>query len=338
MAATVAVTSRVGAHRLGYAPGPVTGTLTILSHVGRLEAIQLPAELEGRVEVVPIPMDGELDPDARGQVLLTTPTSVPTLREALGRGVEWVHLIGTGIDMFPLEVLGDGIVLTNSRGLSAVPISEWVMACILSFAKHMPESFVTEPPARWNIPPRPLGSLHGARLALLGLGGIGTAVARRALPFGMDVVALRHTDAPSPVEGVTMVGSIDELVSEADHIVLVAPLTEATRGLFDDDVFAAMKPGAHLVNVARGPIIDDGALRRALDAGIVAGADIDATDPEPLPAGHWMYGHPGVRVSPHLSWNWSGAFGAMYEVFLRNLAHWLADEPLESVVDPAQGY
>jgi phosphoglycerate dehydrogenase-like enzyme len=127
-------------------------------------------------------------------------------------------------------------------------------------------------------------------------------------------------------------------VSEADHIVLVAPLTDATRGLFDDDVFAAMKPGAHLVNVARGPIIDDGALRRALDAGIVAGADIDATDPEPLPAGHWMYGHPGVRVSPHLSWNWSGAVGAMYEVFLRNLAHWLADEPLESVVDPAQGY
>ncbi|MBU6316920.1 MAG: hypothetical protein KGR47_10465, partial [Acidobacteria bacterium] len=83
----------------------MTETLTVLSHVGRLEALELPPELAARVEVVPIPMDGVLDPDVRGQVLLTTPTSVPTLREALTRGVEWVHLIGTGIDMFPLEVL-----------------------------------------------------------------------------------------------------------------------------------------------------------------------------------------------------------------------------------------
>lgn len=312
--------------------------VTILSHVGRLEAIDLPPELAAQVDVVPIPMDGELDPEVRGQVLLTTPTAVPTLREALTRGVEWVHLIGTGIDMFPLDVLDDGVVLTNSRGLSAVPISEWVMACILSFAKRMPGSFVTEKPDRWNIPPQPLGTLSGATLALHGLGGIGTAIARRALPFDMRIKAMRFTDAPSPIEGVTMVRSITELVTDADHVVLVAPLTDATRGLFDDDVFAAMKPGAHLVNVARGQIIVDAALRRAVDSGIVACADIDATDPEPLPEGHWMYGHPGIRVSPHLSWNWSGAFGAMYEVFIRNLGHWLADEPLESVVDPAQGY
>lgn len=312
--------------------------LTVLSHVGRLEALDLPPELAERVEVIPIPMEGELDPDVRGQVLLTTPTSVATLREALTRGVEWVHLIGTGIDMFPLEVLGDGVVLTNSRGISAIPISEWVMACILSFAKRMPGSFVTEKPERWNIPPQPLGTLAGATLAIHGFGGIGTAIARRALPFEMQVKAMRFTDAPSPVEGVTMVRSITELVADADHVVLVAPLTDETRGLFDDEVFAAMKPGAHLVNVARGPIIVDGALRRAVDDGIVACADIDATDPEPLPEGHWMYSHPNVRVSPHLSWNWAGAFGAMYEIFLRNLAHRLAGEPLESVVDPGNGY
>lgn len=312
--------------------------LTVLSHVGRLEALDLPPDIAAQVDVVPIPMEGEIDPDVRGQVLLTTPTSVPTLREALTRGVEWVHLIGTGIDMFPLDVLGDDIVLTNSRGLSAVPISEWVMACMLSFAKRMPGSFVTEKPERWNIPPQPLGTLHGARLALHGFGGIGTAIAQRALPFGMDVVAMRHSDAPSPIPGVTMVRSIAELVADADHVALVAPLTDETRGLFDDDVFEAMTPGVQIINVARGPIIVEAALRRALDSGIVACADIDATDPEPLPEGHWMYEHPNVRVSPHLSWNWSGAFGAMYEVFIRNLSHWLADEPLESVVDPANGY
>lgn len=312
--------------------------LTILSHMDRLATVHLPSELTSRVEIVPIPMQGEIDPSIRGEVLLTTPSAVPTLTEALDRGVRWVHLVGTGIDMFPLEVLGDGIVLTNSRGLSAVPISEWVMACILSYAKRMPGSFVTEAPARWNIPPETLGSLDGARLALLGLGAIGVSVARRALPFGMDIVALRHSDAPSPVDGVRMVRTVGDLVDGADHIVLVAPLTDDTRGLFDDEVFAAMKPGAHLVNVARGPIIVDAALRRAVDSGIVACADIDATDPEPLPAGNWMYSHPRVRVSPHVSWNWSGAFGAMYDVFLRNVAHWLDDEPLESVVDPAAGY
>ena len=312
--------------------------LTILSHVGRLEAIDIPADLASEVEVVPVPMTGAVDPAIRGDVLITTPTAVETLPEVLTRGVRWVHLIGTGIDMFPLELIGPDLVLTNSRGVSAVPISEWVMACMLSFVKRMPGSFATEMPKRWNIPDPSFATLSGATLALHGLGGIGSAIARRALPFGMDVRAMRFTDAPSPVEGVTMVDSVVDLVRDADHVVLVAPLTDETRGLFDDEVFAAMKPGVQLINVARGPIIVEDALRRALDSGIVATADIDATDPEPLPEGHWMFSHPGVRLSPHVSWNWSGAFGAMYEVFLENLRRWIADEPLLSIVDPAAGY
>ena len=133
-------------------------------------------------------------------------------------------------------------------------------------------------------------------------------------------------------------GLLTELVADADHVVLVAPLTDATRGLFNDELFAAMKPGVQLINVARGPIIDDGALLRALDSGIVACADIDATDPEPLPDGHWMYSHPAVRLSPHVSWNWSGAFQAMYATFVDNLRLYLNDEPLLSVVNPADGY
>lgn len=312
--------------------------VTVLSHVGRLEAITIPEDIAGQITIVPIPGVGELDPGVVGEILLTSPTQLPNLSHVLTRGVRWVHLIGTGIDGFPVGAIGEDCILTNSRGLSAVPIAEWTMACMLSFVKRMPGSFITEPPERWNIPSPGLGTLHGATIAILGLGGIGAAVAERALPFGMRVRALRRSDAPSPVAGVEMVDSITELVADADHIVLVAPLTDATRGLFDDKVFAAMKPGVHLVNVARGPIIDDGALRRALDAGIVAGADIDATDPEPLPAGHWMYDHPRVRISPHVSWNWPGAFPAMFETFLANLRCWLEDAPLRSVVDPAAGY
>lgn len=312
--------------------------LRILSHVGRLDTIHIPDDLAERVEVIPIPMVGEIDADIVGDVLITTPTNVATLEDALSRGVRWVHLIGTGIDQFPVHLIGDDLILTNSRGLSAVPISEWVMACMLSFVKRMPGSFVQSQPRQWNIPSPSFATLDGANLAILGLGGIGTAIARRALPFGMNITAMRNTDAPSPVDGVRLVRSVTDLVADADHIVLVAPLTAATRGLFDDAVFASMKPGVQLVNVARGQIIDDDALLRALDSGIVACADIDATDPEPLPDGHWMYSHPSVRLSPHVSWNWSGAFQAMYATFIENLRRHLDGDPLLSVVDPADGY
>jgi phosphoglycerate dehydrogenase-like enzyme len=312
--------------------------LRILSQVGRLEAIDIPVEIAGQIELIAIPSEGELEPGLTGDVLLTRPSLVPNLAHVLSRGPRWVHLIGTGIDDFPLELIGEDCVLTNSRGLSAMPISEWVMACMLSFEKRMPGSFIAEPPKMWNVPRPGFGTLYGGTLALLGLGGIGTAVAQRALPFGMNIKALRNTDAPSPVPGVEIVRTIDELVADADHIVMVAPLTEATRGLFDDRVFSLMKPGVHLVNVARGPMIDEDALRRALDAEIVACASIDSTDPEPLPAGHWMYSHPSVRVSPHSSWHWPGAFPAMFEMFIENLRRHLAGEPLLSVVDPANGY
>ena len=312
--------------------------LRILSHVGRLDTIHIPDDLAAKVEVIAIPMEGEIDAEITGDVLITTPTNVPNLEEALSRGVKWVHLIGTGIDKFPLHLIGEELILTNSRGLSAIPISEWVMACMLSFVKRMPGSFVHEPPKQWNIPSPSFATLNDANLAILGLGGIGTAIAQRALPFGMNVTAMRHSDRPSPIADVRMVRSVTDLVADADHIVLVAPLTEQTRGLFNDDLFAVLKPGVHLVNVARGPIIDDDALLRALDAGIVACADIDATEPEPLPVGHWMYSHPSVRLSPHVSWNWSGAFQAMYATFLDNLRLYLDDAPLLSVVNPADGY
>ena len=120
--------------------------LRILSHVGRLEAITLPPEIAARVEIIPIPMDGDLDEGVEGEVLLSTPTAVPNLADALSRGVRWVHLIGTGIDQFPVELIGPDRVLTNSRGLSAVPISEWVMACMLAFEKRLPDAWIHEAP------------------------------------------------------------------------------------------------------------------------------------------------------------------------------------------------
>jgi phosphoglycerate dehydrogenase-like enzyme len=312
--------------------------LTILSHVGDAFVGQLPAELAARVEVVPIPTEGDLPAGVEGEVLLSRPTVVPNFAHVLTRGVRWVHLIGTGIDEFPLDLVGPGLTLTNSRGNSAVPISEWVLACLLAFEKRLPQAFVHEPPAHWNFPAEPLGTLHGRTVGLVGLGAIGTAVAERLLPFGSTVKAMRNRPLPSPLPGVELVDGVEALVDGADHVVIVAPLTDATRGLFDARVLGLMRPGAHLVNIARGPIVVDADLRAALDDGHLAAASIDAPDPEPLPAGHWMYDHPRVRLSPHVSWNWPGAVGGLYEAFADNLALHLAGEPLLNVIDPAVGY
>ncbi len=118
----------------------------------------------------------------------------------------------------------------------------------------------------------------------------------------MRVLAVRRTDAASPVDGVELVPSLDALLEASDHLVLAVPLTARTEHLLDADAFAKVKPGVHLVNIARGRLVDQDALRVALDDGRVAMATLDTVDPEPLPAGHWLYEHPKVRLSAHISW------------------------------------
>jgi phosphoglycerate dehydrogenase-like enzyme len=252
-------------------------------------------------------------------------------------GVRWVQVSGTGVDKVPAAVF-EGRVVTCARGASAVPISEWVMAAILVYAKRMPETFVTEPPKYWNFPRPPFDALQGSTLALVGLGGIGAAIADRALPFGIRVKALRRTDAPSPVPGVEVVKSLAELLPDAQHVVLAAPATARTRHLIDAAAFALMTPGVHLVNIARGSLIDQDALRVALDDGTVAMATLDTVDPEPLPEGHWLYAHPRVRVAAHVSWYSPELQRAAVDIFVDNLGRFLRDEPLRGVVDPAEGY
>jgi len=288
------------------------------------------------VAVTPIPAEGDLPADLLGEVLLTLPWAGPNLAQVLSRGVRWIHALGTGIDAFPFHLLSDQI-LTCSRGASAIPIAEWVLAAMLAFEKRFPDSWIHAVPSQgWSR--MALGGLYGKTLGLVGLGGIGTAVAERALPFGMRVVAHRRTAAPAGVAGVELVGSMAELVAAADHIVIAAPSTPATRHLFDRDLFAAMKPGAHVINVSRGALVDQDALRAALDDGRVAMASLDAVEPEPLPDGHWMYTHERVRLSPHVSWSMPGAAELLIECFIDNLRRYRAGEPLTGVVDRGAGY
>jgi phosphoglycerate dehydrogenase-like enzyme len=289
--------------------------------------------------VIVVPGHEDPSPGAHGEALLALPWGTPNLSDVLARGVRWVHVLGTGIDRFPLHLVANDVTVTCSRGGSAVPIAEWVLAVMLAFEKRLPETWIRESPATgWHGAGAVLGGLAGKRLALVGFGAIGQAVATRALAFDVRVRAFRRTAAPSPIAGVEMAGSLASLVEDADHLVLAAPATAATRGMIGGEVLAMVKPGVHLVNVARGSLLDEQALRQALDDGRVATASLDAVEPEPLPAGHWMYAHPRVRLSPHVSWSAPDALDELIDRFIDNLRRRRDGQPLSGMIDRAAGY
>ncbi len=257
------------------------------------------------------------------------------IADVITPSIRWVHVLGAGIDRFPLEAAVDR-VLTCSRGASAPAIAEFVLASMLAFEKQLPEQWIREPPEQWNA--AALSGLEGRTLGLVGLGAIGTEVARRALAFDMSVVALRRSDRPAPLAGIDLAADLGSLLAVADHVVVAAPATARTAHLLDAESLAHLKPGAHLVNVARGTLVDNGALLAALDDGRIARASLDVVDPEPLPAGHALYTHPGVRLTPHISWSAPRTLLRTMELFVANVDRYRSGQPLLGTVDIQEGY
>ncbi|WP_416907753.1 MAG: NAD(P)-dependent oxidoreductase [Polymorphobacter sp.] len=249
--------------------------------------------------------------------------------------VKLVQTASAGLDDYP-DWLFDAPAVASASGTTARPIAEFVLGLMLARVKRLDEvtlgrgAWGARWPERDAVIAAPMGTLEGRTLGLLGLGQIGQAVARLGLAFGMEVVASRASDAPSPVDGVTLVG-LDALAGRADHLVLVAPITPVTRGIVGADFLGRMKAGAHLVNVARGALVDEAALRAALDAGKIW-ASLDVVDPEPLPAGHWMFEHPRLRLTPHISWSSPDVMRRIVERLVGNLARLAAGEPLVGAV------
>jgi phosphoglycerate dehydrogenase-like enzyme len=268
-------------------------------------------------------------------VLVTLLDAPDGVAQLMAPGIRWVHALSTGVDGFPFDAAADRLI-TCSRGASATAIAEWVLAMVLACEKDLPGSWVSAPPARWNA--AALGGVSGKNLGLVGLGAIGTEVARRGLAFDMQVTAIRRTATPSPLQGVAVATSLDDVLRIADHLVVAAPATPATAHLLDRAAFARCKPGVHVVNVARGALIDQEALLDALDDGTVARASLDVVDPEPLPAGHPFYRHPLVRLSPHVSWSAPSTLPRTFELFVDNLYRYRRGDALHGIVDPAAGY
>ena len=249
--------------------------------------------------------------------------------------LRWLHLRSTGTDEFP-DWIFEVPLLTVTRGAPAVAIAEFVLAALLAHEKHLPSLWIRDA-ASWRV--RALGTLEGRTLGLLGFGRIGQAVARRAAAFDMRVLVHRRTVAPLGLAGAAAV-SLATLLAEADHLVVAAPLTAATYGLLGEAAFARMRSGAHVVNVSRGAIIDHDALRAALDANQPAAATLDVCDPEPPPPGHWLYTHPRVRLSPHVSFSAPTTSPRAADAFLENLRCYLDGTPerMAGQVDRATRY
>lgn len=267
----------------------------------------------------------------------------PVFTRVLGEAphIRWVHTPSAGVDHILIpEVTENNITLTNSAGAHAVPIAEFVMMYMLCHIKHTRSLMALHPENAWDFENRQdLNELYGKTVLVIGLGSIGREIARRASAFGMRVTGSRRT--PRPMEDVAQVVGADEwrvLLPEADYVVVAAPLTEQTRAMVDAAALAQMKPGAYLINIARGQIIDTDALIEALHSGHLAGAGLDVTPEEPLPAQHPLWKAPNVWITPHISYSSPHTRERMFDIFLENARRYVSGEPLLNVVDMQAGY
>lgn len=239
--------------------------------------------------------------------------------------IRWVHVLSAGLDYYP-DWLFAGPIVTSPGGASATSVAEFAIAACMASAKRLPEVWI-EQPGRWDRS-FALGSVAGATLGVVGFGAIGRAVAGLALALGMRVQAVRRSARPFDLPGVARSPDLPALFRASDHVVLAAPGQEESRHMIGRDLLAQAKPGLHLVNVARGMLIDDAALLGALDAGRLSRATLDVTFPEPLPAGHPFYSHPRVKLSPHISFNTARTQEHIGAQFATNLARFERGEPL----------
>jgi phosphoglycerate dehydrogenase-like enzyme len=276
---------------------------------------------------------------SEADILLVRPT--PAWRQSThlrphiwpGR-LKWVYSASAGVDFYPGWLL-DAPLVTCGRGVASEEIADYVIAAIYAHAKNL-EAVTVRSRAEWAHVP--LGRVSGTTIGIVGLGAIGAAVARRGLALGAQVVGLRRSGAQSGISGVQHVGDLETLVGEADHIVVAVPGTPQTRHLFNEALFARTRPGAHIINVARGSVIDQDALIDALDRRRLGFATLDVTEPEPLPEGHALYTHPRVRLTPHISSNYSLVRHRLLEKIQDDLSRFVRGERPTDIVDPGRGY
>lgn len=304
---------------------------------------------DGPVEDVEVLLRGWLSSEAFDRLLARAPN------------LAWVHSATSGVERaLTPAARSRRIVVTNARGVFTRPIAEHVLMLILAISRRLPQLLELQRERTWQ--PLQGVELRELTVGVVGYGSIGRAVASLAGAFGARVIALRRNPAgqagpagpavtapettasddafpfrPAP-DRIVGPDGLHELLAASDIVVLAAPLTPETDGLIDDAALAAMRPEAWLINIARGRLVDDRALLRALGEGRIGGAALDTFREEPLPSSSPYYDLSNVIVTPHTAWSSARVLDRSIELFCDNLRRFAAGEPLRNVVDPDAGY
>ena len=295
----------------------------------------------GNAEVVVFErFDADIELIADADVLFTFCN--PRLVRQLPR-IRWVHSYGVGVDacLNDPEVRHLDFILSNNQRISAPSIAELAIGMALMLNKNMHQLHKAQLERRWAQRDLRLSTdISGKTMLILGLGGIGTETARRGSALGMRIIATRNSSREGPefVDRVGLPDEMYELAGEADVVVNALPLTEKTNGLIDSKFFDALKPGAHYINVGRGPTTVTDDLVAALASGRLGGAGLDVTDPEPLPAEHPLWTADNVVITPHIAGRNSDAARRTMIIARENLRRYVQGEKLLNVVDRDRGY
>ena len=239
--------------------------------------------------------------------------------------LKWIQALGTGVDGIVGAALGDGVVVTNLRGLQGASVSEAVLAAMLALARNLPRAVRSQDAGRWDR--FPVDLVKGKTVGILGVGVIATELAPRCQALGMKVVGI--TSSPRSVPGFDRMVARDELLDvagELDHLVLLIPYTSETDGMVGSAVLKRMKKSAFLINVARGGVVDQPALVEALQAGLIAGAALDVFAEEPLPDGHPLWKMPNVLITPHMAGFHAGYPDEALPIVIENIRHFLVGD------------
>lgn len=294
------------------------------------------------VEVIEARRDGNLDRDpAQAEVFLRAFIPTDLYKRVLDQApnLKWVHTGSAGVDGLLIDALRSrNIVLTNSAGVHAIPIAEWTIFALLLIAKRGREMLEAQAEKRW-ADDLPLDELGGKTLTILGAGGIGREIAKRAAAFDLRVWGVNRSGRS--VEGVDRIFSGDkwrDALPDTDFLVIAAPLTEATRHIIGSRELDLLPDHAWLINVARGGLVDEAALIAALRGGVIGGAALDTFEQEPLRADSPLWALPNVLVWPHHSGASPHTKARQTDFFVDNLQRFLNGDELRNIVDFDAGY
>jgi phosphoglycerate dehydrogenase-like enzyme len=321
---------------------PILGEPLSRELVARIEAV------EG-VTCARIAADGRIHGDAdasafeEAEVLLLGSVPASVLDHVVSRSprLRWIHSAAAGVDRVATPVVrGRGLLVTNARGVFSRPIAEYVVMMSLAIARRLPQLLELQRERTWQ--PLRGRELSELTIGIIGYGSIGVELAGLLRPFGCRILATRrHPDrGPGDAAHVELHGldHLDEVLRASDIVVVAAPLTDQTAGLIGADQLALMREDAWLINIARGRLIDELALRRALSSGWIGGAVLDVFSEEPLPPDSPLYDVPHLLITPHTSWASDRVAQRTVDLFTENLRAFRAGEPLRNLVDLEAGY